>query len=63
MKSYYENELEKINKKAKTISVRLFDYDGNETKYLDINTESLEALEGFLKDIRQVLVDRSKGRD
>ncbi len=46
--NYYRHQLDKINKKAETISFKFSDYDGNQTNWMGLNKESVEELKMFL---------------
>lgn len=49
MKDYYKKELQKINQGAETISALFVDYDGNKTKHIGVNPESIPDIIEFLQ--------------
>ena len=42
--NYYSEELKKINPKSRTLSLKLNDFEGNTTKHLGVNKESLPKI-------------------
>lgn len=46
--SYYKEEINKINLFNKTVSFKLYDSEGHQTKQLDFNKESIEELKEFI---------------
>ena len=42
--NYYSEELKKINPKSRTLSLKLNDFEGNSTKHLGVNKESLPKI-------------------
>jgi hypothetical protein len=52
MSDYYKNELSRINKRAETINIKLTDFDGNSTKNLGVNRESIPLLIEFLESLK-----------
>ncbi len=55
MKYYYENEMNRINVKSELVSVTFSDFEGNKTKRLNLNVESIEVIEKKLKAIKDSL--------
>lgn len=47
---FYKEQLNILNKDAPTINIQLTDYDGNKTKCLGVNKESLTDIIDFLND-------------
>lgn len=48
--SYTSNELSRINTKAETVNIQIYDYDGNRIKNLGMNDkEALVALKKFVE--------------
>lgn len=46
--NYYESELNKLTDKQ-TLTIQLSDYSGNKTKYMNVNSESVDVLIKFLQ--------------
>ena len=52
MKNYYENQL-KLLQNFESISIQLSDYDGNKTKNMSLNAESIDALIKFFEKLKE----------
>lgn len=55
-KNYYQLELNKIDNLSSNIKIKIVDDEGNETKYLSLNKESIKEIESFLIGIN-LLID------
>lgn len=54
MKEYYEAELEKINANSEVITIKVYDFQGNETRYFSLNHEdALKAMKKLIKNIEK----------
>jgi hypothetical protein len=48
--NYYKEQLKRINSSSKVITIKISDYEGNETKYFSLNNrESLKEMKLFLE--------------
>lgn len=56
--NYYKDQIEKINPKSSVISIKITDFDGNETKNFSLNKESIPELK---KLISKILKNTKKG--
>lgn len=56
--SYYENELKKLNILSNNFSMKIVDSLGNETKWLDINADSIKVIEEFLSKLKELKHDK-----
>lgn len=48
MYNYYKHQLDNINIKSECISIKIIDFEGNKTKYFDLNNESIKELKNFI---------------
>lgn len=59
MANYYEKQLEKLTDK-KTVTIKLTDYSGNSTNYMNLNVESIDSLISFLKAEKKNIIKSNK---
>jgi len=50
--NYYKSEINKLKNRDEPITIKLTDYDGNSTKYLTLNSESIIELELLLNELK-----------
>jgi hypothetical protein len=51
--NYYKNEIDKL-KNFTGISIQLVDYDGNKTRFFDLNIESITELNEFFNMLSKI---------
>jgi hypothetical protein len=61
MANYYEKQLERLTDK-KTVTIKLTDYSGNSTNYMNLNVESIDSLISFLKAEKKNIVKSNKNK-
>jgi fructose-1,6-bisphosphatase len=61
--NYYESQLNRINLSAPTISIKLNDYDGNQTNEFTLNEESIKELLKFVKRLNSKVKSNSKDKN
>lgn len=59
MENYYINQLKKINTET-LVNVKLTDFEGNETKSMVLNLESIQVIKDFLTQLETEIVMRSQ---
>ena len=50
--NYYKSQLNELKNRDEPITIKLTDYDGNSTKYLTLNSESIIELELLLNELK-----------
>jgi len=61
MTNYYEKQLERLTDK-KTVTIKLTDYSGNSTNYMNLNVESIDSLISFLKVEKKNIIKSNKNK-
>ena len=51
--SMYQQELRKLDKKSELLCVKVYDGMGQETKHMNINNASIDALVSFLLSLKK----------
>lgn len=59
MANYYEKQLERLTDKQ-TVTIKLTDYSGNSTNYMNLNPESIDTLIAFLKAEKKSIIKLNK---
>lgn len=54
--NYYKMQLDKINKLCQ-IDIKVTDYNGNETIFMVLNSESIKEIRTFLDEAEPLLVE------
>lgn len=50
--NYYKMQLDKINKLSQ-VDIKLTDFNGNQTNFMVLNSESIKELRAFLDELEQ----------
>ena len=51
MYNYYKDQLNNINIRSERINIKIVDFEGNQTKYFNLNNESIKELKNFIHKI------------
>jgi len=58
--TYYENQLKRMNVKKNLIKFKFMDDSGDNTNVMNLNLESIEVLEAFLKESKKIIQELRK---